>query len=301
MITKEEIKTRIELFEHNYGVLPGIELNDRRESFVCQVYDSCKRVEVVNLLKQRGQGLLSTNPHSGSFNPLKGAIYFDSIGEFEEAVWLVFLLTVTGKNKKTRWELCKNLYGGITNDTIWNWDQVFNNINKYTNWINNNHTIIKRGVSFGNHRKFETLKPGNKSCANTIQTYLELIKVNGNQKAFFTNVLNNTSSPAEAFDKLYHIFDAINRFGRTSRFDFLTMLGKINIIPVEPGKLYLSNSTGPLQGCRILFGQNMKTEVYENKLSNLHTILSQRFGMQILEDAICNWQKSPNRYVKFIG
>lgn len=301
MITKEEIKTRIENFERDYGVLPGIESNDRRDSFVCQVYDSCKRVEVVNLLKQRGQGVMSTDPHGGSFNPLKGAIYFNSIGEFEEAVWLVFLLTVTGKHKRTRWELCKNLYGGTTTNITWNWNQVFNNISRYIDWINENRAIIKREASFGNHRKFETFKPGNNSNANTIQTYLELIKGYGSQKAFFTNVINNTSSLMEAFDRLYDILDPVNRFGRTSKFDFLTMLGKINIIPVEPGKLYLNNSTGPLQGCRILFGENMKTEVYENKLSNLHITLDQKFGMQILEDAICNWQKSPNRYTKFIG
>ena len=43
--------------------------------------------------------------------------------------------------------------------------------------------------------------------------------------------------------------DTVQRFGRLGKFDFLTMLGKLGIAPIEPGITFLKGATGPL-ACR---------------------------------------------------
>jgi hypothetical protein len=39
----------------------------------------------------------------------------------------------------------------------------------------------------------------------------------------------------------------------------------------------------------------------EDWLTSLDKVLGLPFGMQILEDAICNWQKTPNKFKHFRG
>ena len=43
--------------------------------------------------------------------------------------------------------------------------------------------------------------------------------------------------PRKAFDILYHSMGAVASFGRTARFDYLTMIGKLGLAPIEPGSL----------------------------------------------------------------
>lgn len=90
---------------------------------------------------------------------------------------------------------------------------------------------------------------------------------------------------------------AVARFGRTARFDYLTMLGKLGLAAIEPAFAYLENSTGPIRGARLLFGADETAAIPERWLVELDAKLS--VGMQVLEDALCNWQKSPARFVPF--
>jgi hypothetical protein len=92
-------------------------------------------------------------------------------------------------------------------------------------------------------------------------------------------------------------------FGRLAKFDFLTMLGKLGIAPIEPGSAYLSGATGPLSGARLLFGGNADAKLNARELDvrlvRLDNYLN--VGMQVLEDSLCNWQKSPRKFISFRG
>jgi len=46
----------------------------------------------------------------------------------------------------------------------------------------------------------------------------------------------------------------VERFGRTAKFDYLTMVGKLGLAAIEPGSTYMQGATGPLKGARLLFG-----------------------------------------------
>jgi hypothetical protein len=109
--------------------------------------------------------------------------------------------------------------------------------------------------------------------------------------------------PKAVFDSLYGSMNSVMGFGRLGKFDFLTMLGKLGVAPIEPGSAYLVGATGPLAGARLLFAgaSNAKTTARElnGQLIELNSFLN--VGMQVLEDSLCNWQKSPNKFVSFRG
>ena len=89
------------------------------------------------------------------------------------------------------------------------------------------------------------------------------------------------------------------RFGRLARFDYLAMLGKLGLAQIEPGSTYMDGSTGPRRGALSLYGQGYKAADLDHWLIELDQVLG--VGMQVLEDALCNWQKSPNVFKHFRG
>ena len=92
---------------------------------------------------------------------------------------------------------------------------------------------------------------------------------------------------------------AVARFGRTARFDYLTMVGKLGLAAIEPPSTYMEGSTGPVRGARLLFGGRENATTLDSWLVELEAEL--HVGMQVLEDALCNWQKSPNEFKPFRG
>jgi hypothetical protein len=89
------------------------------------------------------------------------------------------------------------------------------------------------------------------------------------------------------------------RFGRLARFDYLAMLGKLGLAGIKPGSTYLNGATGPLRGARLLFGVTANHSVLDGWLGELDEEL--QVGMQVMEDALCNWQKSPSVFEPFRG
>ena len=93
--------------------------------------------------------------------------------------------------------------------------------------------------------------------------------------------------------------DGIARFGRVARFDYLAMVASLGLANIEPDSTHLEGSTGPIKGARQLLGDGQTAGQMEPRLVELGDHLG--VGMQVLEDALCNWQKSPNMFVPFRG
>ena len=109
--------------------------------------------------------------------------------------------------------------------------------------------------------------------------------------------------PGLAFDELYHSMKSVTRFGRTAKFEYLAMIGKLGLAPIAPHSAYLAGSTGPLKGARRLFSgagePRAQPKDLESHLAKLERDLG--VGFQVMEDALCNWQKSPNVFKAFRG
>jgi hypothetical protein len=103
--------------------------------------------------------------------------------------------------------------------------------------------------------------------------------------------------PTAAFDDLYRSLNVVARFGRLARFDYLMMLAKLELAPIGPGSPYLEGASGPLRGAELLFGHRAPARTFNSWIVDLDKRLN--VGMQVLEDALCNWQKSPDRFVPF--
>jgi len=93
---------------------------------------------------------------------------------------------------------------------------------------------------------------------------------------------------------------SVARFGRTGRFDFLNMAGKLRLAAVSPGRAFFSGSSGPLAGARLLYGDGRLTAAAAE--DRVHAS-NQRWGLtyDVIEDALCNWQKSPDAFIAFRG
>ena len=110
------------------------------------------------------------------------------------------------------------------------------------------------------------------------------------------------NSPDSIFDYCYHSMN-VARFGRLGRFDYLCLLGRLGLVPITPGRPYLKGATGPLSGARLLFGGALTAAIpwatLEDRILDLDAVLG--VGMQVMEDSLCNWQKSPTRFIHFRG
>ncbi|MBJ4881314.1 hypothetical protein JGF18_24565, partial [Salmonella enterica subsp. enterica serovar Derby] len=72
---------------------------------------------------------------------------------------------------------------------------------------------------------------------------------------------------------------------------------------IEADSTYMAEATGPRRGANLLFGGSTSniysTTLLENWVSELDSYLN--VGMQVMEDSLCNWQKSPERFIRFRG
>jgi hypothetical protein len=107
------------------------------------------------------------------------------------------------------------------------------------------------------------------------------------------------NDPGQAFAKLYESMRTVRRFGRTARFDYLTMIGKLGLAEIAPASPYLVGATGPLKGARLLFGIAGAAGRFDALTVELGNHLG--VGMQVMEDSLCNWQKSPDTIKAFRG
>ena len=283
--------------------LLGLGSDAARASFARQIIDSFHRVEYVERLGERAIDPQRADPQSPLFDPLKAAKLHQAQGDIDEAAWLVFMATHFGFHRRRKWEATQAVYGALGLEDPWTWLRVTGNPAGFRRWFLDNARGLE-GLPFGNHRKYESLRAdAAQNLADTVASYLAWVGPNRGHALLFSDAFDAEGhDPRRAFDRLYQSMD-VARFGRTARFDYLTMLGKLGLSPIDPPHPYLENATGPLSGSRLLFGGRLDAAIAKPVLRENVIRLGDALGanMQVMEDSICNWQKSPTRYVSFRG
>jgi hypothetical protein len=297
----QELEAQLTEFHHEQLPLTGIVPYENMLSFVAQLIDSLQRIEYVHKVRARPISPLRADPKSELFDPIRAAILMAASGQREESFWLVFLATHCGRNLNTEWLLARELYGA-REDAPWTWMRVAADPKAYGEWLEGNRALIQG--KFGNHRKYESLKQGRRGTGTVVKTYVEWVKRYGSHDELIRSALAEAKgAPRQAFGLLYDSMAAVMSFGRTGRFDYLTMLAKVGLAAIDADSTYMNEATGPKKGARLLFdGQidsNTGTRVLETRVAALEKHLG--VGMQVMEDAMCNWQKSPGRYRPFRG
>ena len=304
----ELLLREIASFEAQVFSLPGLSGAGRAEAFVGQVIDSLRRVEFAHHIRDARHDPRRMDPASDLFDPLRAAVLRHRQGEPDEAWWLVFLATHFGKHAVDGWRLARDIYGKLGQPGLWDWAAISGDADRFRLWLEDNEATLSSGkVSrrFSNHRKYESLKATSAAgTASVFASYVAWIAPPRTADQMIRQMHRTIGQNPEAvFEALYGSMDAVRRFGRLGKFDFLTMLGKLGIAPVEPGSAFLKGATGPLGGARLLMGGRidapMSARSLDVKLSELGRRLD--LGMQVLEDSLCNWQKSPDAYRQFRG
>lgn len=307
----EELERQLIAYSKESRPLPGIATADARESFVGQLIDSIRRVKYVYTIRDRDIAESCFDPTSDHFDPLKAAIAAQKRGDTEEAFWLVFLAIHFGKALRSGWRLARDIYGRMGDGNAWTWDISSERPDDFREWLAKHYSALKGdGVprNFGNHRKYETLKPfSRRSTANVVASYIEWVGPSRSHLKLLQSAQKAVGDdPRQMFHYLFRSMEAVISFGRTARFDYLTMLGKLELAPIYPGSTYMEGATGPVRGARLLFSgvvnSNIERTLLDQWLVELDgTLPLGPFGMQILEDAVCNWQKSPTKFTRFRG
>ena len=141
-------------------MLPGLNTDARQGAFVEQLVDSERRNRYYARLLERNIGEGSADPHSPGFNPLAAAVWFDRLGDRDEAMWMVFLSVHFGRALTSRWLLVGDIYGRLDCETNWTWAATSNDVQAFRTWLHDNGDGIRAlepRRRFGNHRKYESL------------------------------------------------------------------------------------------------------------------------------------------------
>lgn len=298
---RKVLEAKLMTFHKQRTPLIGIVPVENLLSFVEQLIDSIQRVEYVQKVRARPISLLRADPKSDLFDPIRAAVLKASHGDREEAFWLIFLSTHCGRNVRTEWQLARELYGAHEN-APWSWQQVAGDPIAYGEWLENNRT--KFIGKFGNHRKYESLKQGPRGSGAVVRTYVEWVKAKGSHDNMIADALAQANgNPRQAFALLYDSMDSVVGFGRTGRFDYLTMIAKVGLAAIDANSPYIKEATGPKKGARLLFDGQIDSKTGAKTLE-AHVVALEKHlgvGMQVIEDAMCNWQKSPGKYLPFRG
>jgi len=288
---------------YNTRPLVGIVNLQARDCLVRQIVDSIRRIEYVRVIRNKNLSQSSRDPNINGFNPLKAAAWNWQQGNMDEVFWLVFLLTHFGKNLRTKWNLVKDVYGKLGSTPYWDWNTISQNPTAFRLWLDANQTAIKANGKVGNHRKYQSLDAYSRNGTGAaIESYIDWIGPNRSHQDLINNAIAQVGrDPRDLFSHLYISMNAVISFGRTARFDYLTMIGKIGLANIEPDSTYMQGATGPYTGANILFGSNVNRATINDRISDLESHLGLYFGMQVLEDSICNWQKSTRNYKYFGG
>ncbi len=244
------------------------------------------------------------DPHNLQFDPLKAAIHHWKSGAKDEALWLVFQFVHFGKHPVAGWRFAREVYGRLGKDPIWSWEEISSNTPEFRIWLGENQSELLRKDQrrgFGNHRKYSSLShESERGTAAVFESYVEWVMGYGSHAALFA-AYSHLTSPSEKFEELYHAMDVVIDFGRIAKFDYLMTISRLRFLDIKPGHTYLQKATGPLRGARLLLdgpGSTARAQDLGPELEKFSTIVG--VTPDVIEDAICNWQKSPGQFQKFV-
>jgi len=293
-------------YETQFGPMPGIVDPDARATLVQQMVSSLRRIEFVRGFRARPQmSPARVDPQHSLFDPLKGAFYLEQRGARDEAVWLAFIGTHFGKHAIDAWKLASNVMGSFGNGPIWTADRY----NRYqadfdAMLIAHQDDLRSPAISgrFSNHRQYQSKAAD--VIARVFASFHAWQFEHGGIDARVRAINSQKGQePTGVFRELYRSMQSVYGFGRLGKFDFLTMIGKLDLAPIEADSVHFSGATGPLAGGRLLIHGDRKAKFtaksVEAKVDALDAYLG--VGKQALEDSLCNWQKNPTVYEYFSG
>lgn len=297
----ERISDALQVHSRDRRALPGIATRGRRETLSWQMVASLRRLEYTALLRRRPIDVTRADPNSDLFDPERAAILHHRNGDLDEAFWITFLSIHFGKHGRHGWRRLRDVYSGLGRRS-WTWRAYSADPQAFVDWLTAHQDRI--GGAFGNHRKYASLRTDSEEGTDKVfQSYLDWIGPGrSHQQTVERLVQVGGNDPNSIFDAFYRDMN-VRQFGRLGKFDFLALVGRLDLAPITPGSAYFKGATGPVAGARLLFGNDRKARLSIRDLDAWTIELNADLiiGMQAMEDSLCNWQKSPDIFVHFKG
>jgi hypothetical protein len=257
-----------------------------------QTFDSIRRIQIYDTYRLRAQkAVQSKETFIHTSNPFVLAQRSDL--SLPNRIWIIYLATYFGKSNKSHWELF-NRACFRQDQSLIKFEKIEEDLDDYFNYLLSFEFF--EGCSYSNHRKYIAKKfMGDKGLFRSIE--------------YLVNHIHSYSSDNEMkFHEMYLLSQKIPNFGRLGGFDFTSALVKCRLNVKEPKSMYANHSSGPLQGLKLLL---KLTKNNISKASQVQLSLdlmdwffdnSKIFMVgQVLEDAICNWQKNTVKYIRYTG
>lgn len=289
-------------FDSGHHPLPGIHNTLSRAVLIEQILESIRRVAYPSVIRERGISDRRADPNHEMFDPLRAAILHQDRGQIDEAFWMVFLFVHFGKHARAGWRYAREIYGRLGAPERWDWTSTSTDPSGFRSWLDaHQDELMREGVprGFGPHRRYQSLNAYSPTGTGAaVESYIEWVDPPRTHHRLMQDVIElSNGDPRRAFDYLYQGMKKVTSFGRLARFDYLSMVGKLGLAPIEAGSTYMKGATGPLKGARLLFGAHESTATQDRWLGELDARLN--VGMQVIEDALCNWEKSPYVFIPF--
>lgn len=306
-ITLKAIEDELTQYEEDHFPLPGIESEAAKRTFAMQVVDSIRRIDFVSQVADRPISARRGDPNDDMFDPVRAAILALRDKDIDEACWITFLFVHFGMHPKAKWRFVREVYGKLGEDPIWDWANVSAKPEGFRDWLraNQDHLLRGRDRGFGNHRKYQSMDADKDTGTGAaVVSYVDWVQRNGGHAQLIAKAYaDNNNDDYAAFDVLYKQMDAVVSFGRIAKFDYLTMLGKLGAAQIKPPKAYIADATGPKTGAKLMLQGNLGAGLSSKEMERRLRIMGDTLGvnMQVIEDSLCNWQKSPQRYLLFAG
>lgn len=265
---------------------------DKLNILARQTNDSIRRIDVYNSYKKRAlQAVSNKLDFIHTSNPFVLAQRSD-LDEMNK-VWALYVATYFGKSDKSKWELFKRATfdnGG----SIMLFENIQKDLDIYFKYLSS--FDFFDGCSYSNHRKFTAKRlTGEKGVFESMEYFVKNIDQ--------YLVKNKTD-----FHSIYELAQKIPNFGRLAAFDFSSSLVKCGLNIEEPQSLYAEHSTGPLNAIGLLLRLTNNDSSSKSKIKLSSDLMkwfieNTRIFMtgQVLEDAICNWQKNTSTYIRYSG
>jgi hypothetical protein len=297
---RQEIIIGLRRHSANVRTLPGIAALAPLQTLATQFIASERREDYYRLVQAKLISADRADPNHARFDAERAVVYHMQNEDPEEAAWLIFLMTHFARPADSGWLRLRDVYGGL-GAGIWDWKTVSADPNAFIDWIERNWQAV-RG-KFGNHRKYESLSPSaNRNFRRVVTNYLEWIGTEGHVRFFAEATRAAGNDPGVIFDALYKDMKVLS-FGRLAKFDYLSLIGRYGIAPIHAGSAYFDGATGPASGAKLLFDGDPESSTSNDQLQKYVDALDKdiNVGMQVMEDALCNWQKSPSLFIHFKG
>lgn len=286
------------------GELPtGIRDPVRADVFVRQLVESLRRVRYISLISQRSCGPRFADPDLDVFDPLRALVHLRDLRHVDEAFWMAFLHVHFGKNLRWGWEYPRRIYGALGQGFRWTWNLVSADPKAFRFWLSEHEIEISDGPGgFGNHRKYESLSGSSgRGTGAAVESYVRWVCGFGSHPDLVeAGVAATGGEETQLFDWLAKAAASeVVSFGRTAGFDYANLLAWTGLVPARAGTCHISGATGPRSGAEEMYGLVRPASEHERDLAMLCDSFSVPFD--VMEDALCNWQKSPGKFKPFRG